>query len=344
MASQGASLAGRTVTDFGAINDKSPAIKTELAMRAKVAVVIPTYNHARFLSAAIESVLAQTRPVDEILVIDDGSSDNPEAVVALYPGVRILHQVNGGLSAARNRGTFETSAQFVLFLDADDRLKSEAIALSLENLLSHPDAAFSYGGYELIYPSQDSSIRKTKRATFYPAPTSAFGAFLEMNVVGMHGTVLYRREVIEDVGGFDPKMRACEDYDLFLRISVRHKIVCRPEVLAEYWQHGTNMSHDPAFMLRWTQAALESRRGDAHAIGLLENLVRGQRWARAYFTGVWVGQLKLGGVTRQTVRRGFALAYLAPWAMASAAWSRFATYVRFRARWLYQRFTGPQRD
>lgn len=337
-------MADQTVTNFDTIHDQLPTIGQGPETHDKVAVVIPTYNHARFLSAAIESVLAQTRPVDEILVIDDGSSDVPGDVVVLYPGVRIVHQANAGLSAARNRGALETSAQFVLFLDADDRLKPEAIALSLENLLSHPDAAFSYGGYELVYSSADSSIRKQRRATYYPSPTAAFGAFLEMNRVGMHGTVLYRREAIENVGGFNPGMRACEDYDLFLRIAMRYKIVCRPEVLAEYWHHGTNMSHDPAFMLRWTQTVLELRRADADAIGLLENLSRGQRWARAYYTGVWIGQLKSGGVTLQTIKRGAVLAYLAPGAMALAGWSRFAAHVRVHGRRLRRRCLGQRRD
>ncbi len=297
------------------------------ALDETVAVVIPTYNHAHFLGAAIESVLEQSRPADEILVVDDGSRDDPSSVVANYAGVRLLRQANAGLSAARNRGICETSSQLIIFLDADDRFKPDTIALSLETLRNSPHAAFSYGGYELVYPDC------RHRATFYPVPPDSFGAFLEMNPVGMHGTVLYRRKMLEEADGFDRSLAACEDYDLYLRIARRHPIACRPEVLAEYWQHGANMSHDPAFMLHWVLQVLEARREDATAAGLVQHLDRGIVWAKGYYVRSWFGQLKSAcrrrsGDRRAIVRRGIALARLAPIAMLEIA----GGHIRERSR------------
>jgi len=290
-----------------------------------VAVIIPTFNHAHFLGAAIESVLAQTRPADEIVVIDDGSHDNADAVVATYPDVRIVRQSNAGLAAARNKGIEETHSALLMFLDADDRLKPDAIALSLESLGKSPSAAFAYGGYELVYPG-----KLRRQANYHPVPEDAFPAFLRFNPVGMHGTVTYRRECLDAVGGFDPALGACEDHDLYLRLAARYKVVCRPDVLAEYWHHGGNMSHDPVMMLRWSERVFEARRDDAGAAGLLADLEAGKNWARDFYIGVWIGQLQ-GGSHRQSVRRGAALASMAPAMMITALWSRLRRKLSGRA-------------
>ncbi|WP_230292137.1 glycosyltransferase [Croceicoccus sp. Ery5] len=284
--------------------------------RGSVAVIIPTFNHTAFLGAAIESVLAQTRPADEIIVIDDGSQDDPTAVVAAYKGVRIVRQANAGLAAARNRGIEETRSASLMFLDADDRLKPDAIALSLQSLGKSPGAAFAYGGYELVYPG-----KLRRRANYHPVHEDAFPAFLRINPVGMHGTVIYRRECLNAVGGFDPSLRACEDHDLYLRLAARYKVACRPDVLAEYWHHGGNMSHDPVTMLRWSERVFEARRGEAGAAGLLADLEAGKNWARDFYIGVWIGQLQAGSY-RQSVRRGAALASMAPATMFTVLWSR----------------------
>jgi glycosyltransferase involved in cell wall biosynthesis len=87
-----------------------------------VSVVIPCYKQARFLGEAIESVLAQSYGHHEIIVIDDGSPDNPQEVVMHYPGVKYRHQHNQGVSKARNRGLFESTGEYIVFLDAEDPL------------------------------------------------------------------------------------------------------------------------------------------------------------------------------------------------------------------------------
>src|SRR5690348_130160 len=112
-----------------------------------VSVVITTYNHARFLGEAIESVLAQTVPPFEVIVVDDGSTDDPAAVVRRYPQLRLIRQRNQGLAAARNTGWRASGGSYLVFLDADDRLLPNALAANLRRLAEWPECAFAYGAY-----------------------------------------------------------------------------------------------------------------------------------------------------------------------------------------------------
>ena len=104
-----------------------------------VSVIIPTYNHAHFLPDALSSVLTQTRPADEIIVVDDGSCDNPGAVIERFPGVRLIKQENRGRSAARNTGLWNANSSHVVFLDADDRLLPNALEVGLNCAATFPD-------------------------------------------------------------------------------------------------------------------------------------------------------------------------------------------------------------
>ncbi len=224
---------------------------------SRVTVVITTFNHTRFLADAIESVLAQSRPADEIIVVDDGSTDHPETVVASYPGVKLIRQDNQGLSSARNTGLAAAKADFILFLDADDKLDPIAIATNLRRFESVPDAGFVYGGYELI-DAHGAVIEGG--ASFRDVGPDPYRSLLRVNVVGMHGTVLYRRALLAEIGGFDPTLRACEDYDVFLRLSRLHPVAGGPEILAYYRRHGANMSGDPHFMLKSVHKVLGRQR------------------------------------------------------------------------------------
>ena len=250
-----------------------------------VAVVITTHNHARFLASAIESVLAQSEPPSEILVVDDGSDDRPDLIVRRYAGVRIYRQPRAGLAAARNAGVRETMAPHLIFLDADDRLLSNAIADGLESLATDPSAAMTYGRYALL--ELDTGLRTNVQ--FRPVPREAFAALLEGNAIGMHGTVLYRREPLEAAGGFREQLRACEDYDLYLRIARDYPVLCHPALCAEYGQHGENMSRDPAFMLKAALRVLGDWRAEAQSRGLLEAYCSGVANWKAHYVNMWCG-------------------------------------------------------
>src|SRR4028119_1234933 len=123
-------------------SSRDPRGKQHVGAAGLVSVIIPCYNQAYFLGEAIESVLAQSYPHFEIVVVDDGSTDNTSEVAARYPGVRCIRQENRGLAGARNEGIRHSSGSYLVFLDADDRLLPEALAVGLRHLKERPECAF----------------------------------------------------------------------------------------------------------------------------------------------------------------------------------------------------------
>ena len=276
----------------------------------QTAVVIPTYNHAHFLASAIESVLAQTLPVTEVIVVDDGSADRPEEVTRRFPQAHLLRQENRGLAAARNAGLRSATARYLIFLDADDRLRPEAAMRGLELLESDPGAGMAYGGYCNVGHHGDAGP-----AVFSPVPRDAFGAFLRGNQVGMHAAVMYRRAPLEAVGGFREGLPACEDYDVYLRLSRRYPVLCRPEVLAEYWRHGENMSRNSALMLRSALDVLAAHRDAAMQAGLMQDYRAGVAGWKQHYASAWVAGARgmwRGKMDRRALRQGLGVLRLAP--------------------------------
>jgi glycosyltransferase involved in cell wall biosynthesis len=221
-----------------------------------VSVVIPCYNQAHFLGEAIESVLAQSHPHFEIVVVDGGSSDNTSEVAARYPRVRCVRQENQGLSGARNTGLRESKGSYVEFLDADDRLLPEALAADLECFEAHPECAFVYGDYNRI-AGDGSFLDQPRRGVVYK---DRYLALLQGNHISMHATVMYRRSVFESVGDFDTSLGTCEDYDMYLRIARKFSVHHHENVVAEYRKHGTNATRNSALMLAGTVTVLRRQR------------------------------------------------------------------------------------
>jgi glycosyltransferase involved in cell wall biosynthesis/SAM-dependent methyltransferase len=247
---------------------------------SSVGVIITTYNHAAFLDDAIRSVIRQSVPVDEIIVIDDGSTDNPATVVSRYSGVRLIRQANQGLSAARNTGLRAAACDKIIFLDADDRLCQDAIEAGLECFVHHPEAGFVYGGFQLI----DTSGTVTGDPVCRDIGPEPHIAFLRGNQVGMHGTVMYDRKRLLDAGGFDVTLRRCEDYDIYLRMSRNHPVANHRRIVAEYRRHGTNMSSNSLEMLRSVQRVLARYRPPERSGSAGVAWRQGQAyWRRYYF-------------------------------------------------------------
>ena len=164
-----------------------------------VSVVIPTYQHAGTIQACIDSVLAQSYKKIEVIVVNDGSTDNTEDVLATY-GERIIaiHQKNQGSNPARNRGFAEASGEFIIFVDADVFMKPEMIATMVEKLEQHPEASFVYSSFKFgwkLFSSRPFSEQTLKK----------------MNYV--HTTSLVRRE---DFPGFDNEIKRLQDWDVWL--------------------------------------------------------------------------------------------------------------------------------
>jgi glycosyltransferase involved in cell wall biosynthesis len=247
-----------------------------------VAIVITTYNHASFLEAAVGSSLRQSGAADEIIVVDDGSTDHPEHVTSRFDDVRLIRQPNAGLSAARNTGWRAATSEFVVFLDADDRLLPNALAVNLQRLCAAPEAGLSYGGYVYV----DVVAGRREVPEFLPA-TDGFPALLRRNLIGMHGAAMYRRAHLAAIGGFEPGLLACEDYDVYLRMALHSSIVYGPEPLAEYWHHGGNMSRDSAMMLRQVLDVLRRQRPAARRLAVMRAYRQGVVNRKRHYVMAW---------------------------------------------------------
>jgi glycosyltransferase involved in cell wall biosynthesis len=254
-----------------------------------ISVVIPCYNQAHYLGEAISSALDQNYQNIEVIVVDDGSTDGTAEVAGRYSQVKCIRQANRGLAAARNRGLEASRGEYVVFLDADDRLAPGAIAVGTGWLDSHPDCAFVSGHYNLI----DAEGWPMPHMASPCAEADHYRALLRRNYIGMPATVMYRRPVLEIVKGFDTSRRACEDYDLYLRIARRFPVLCHHHLVAEYRQHGGNMSRNYALMIRSSLSVLRSQwkfvRGDEK----LERAYReGIRSWKDYYAGGLIKQVK----------------------------------------------------
>jgi glycosyltransferase involved in cell wall biosynthesis len=221
-----------------------------------ISVVIVCYNQARYLRNAIESVLAQSYQGAEILLVDDGSTDQTSEIAQEYSQVHYIRQNNRGLSAARNAGLHQSKGRYMVFLDADDRLLPNALAAGLAVFREQPESGFVFGAHRNIF--DDGSAAPTTLSE--PVEQEHYWHLLQSNYIGMHATVMYSREAIELAGGFNESLRACEDYEMYLRIARRRPVRRHCALVAEYRQHDTNMSRDHAFMLRSVLAVLRAER------------------------------------------------------------------------------------
>ena len=232
-----------------------------------VSVVIPCYDQAHFLRDAIESVLAQTYPNVEVLVVDDGSADNTEALVDHYEGVRCVRQENVGLAGARNTGIRRTIGPFLIFLDADDRLLPEAVDAGIECFRSDPPAAFVYGACRFI--GTDGSPIFTPDQLCSDEP---YLSLLEMCGI-IPGSVMFRRAVFDGGRGFDSTLDASADWDMYLRVARELPVRCHGRTVLEYRRHADNMTNDHARILDAEMAVLRRHRelasgvpGGRHAV------------------------------------------------------------------------------
>lgn len=208
-----------------------------------ISVIIPCFNHALYLDEAFASITLQGYLNIEIIVVDDGSTDNTKEVTLQYKEVKYIYQTNKGLSAARNTGIKNSKGDLLIFLDADDWLLPDAINTNLSFIKKYPDVAFVSGGYQLVFTATNIITE-----TAYEINDHHYIHFLEENYIGMHGTVMYRKNVFDEFS-FNETLKACEDYDLYLNISRKYPVFHHRKIIAAYRMHNTNMSSDDQLML-----------------------------------------------------------------------------------------------
>ncbi len=220
----------------------------------RVSVIIPSYNRAHLLGRAIASVQAQTLKPLEIIVVDDGSTDaSAELVTRQFPDCHYLHQSNRGVSAARNLGIRVARGEWIAFLDSDDEWLPEKLAAQAAVL-----AATS--GCRLVH-ADEVWIRRGRRVNAMQKHRKSGGDIfqqcLPLCVISPSAAVLHR-SLLEEVGGFDESLPACEDYDLWLRICAREAVafVETPQ-LRKFGGHADQLSRQYWGMDRFRVRALE---------------------------------------------------------------------------------------
>lgn len=196
-----------------------------------LSVIIPTFNRAPLLGRALESVLAQKRPCDELIVVDDGSTDDTAALVhqvaaqASVP-LRMIFQENRGAAAARNAGITAAQGELLAFLDADDWWLPEKLGLQETAMEAQPQAGIAHTR-EIWFRR---GVRVNQKKKHDPPGGDIFRRSLSMCVVGM-STVMVRRRVFDRYGLFDETLPCCEDFDLWLRVGCREPFLLVPAAL-----------------------------------------------------------------------------------------------------------------
>lgn len=244
-----------------------------------VSVIIPCFNQAHYLEESIESALGQTHGHLEVVVVDDGSSDNTGEVARRYPGLTVVRQDNRGLAVARNVGLEASRGEYVVFLDADDLLRPHAVASGLAVLEAEPSCALAVGRFDYM----DAQGEPLPTPRWADPGREHFAALLRANYVGPPASALHRRSALEEVGGFDVGLRAAEDYDLYLRIACTRAIRAHNPIVANYRLHGRSMSRDPALMLDSVLRVLRRQRRAARRAGLGHAYRDGIRFWRRYY-------------------------------------------------------------
>ena len=220
----------------------------------RVSVIIPAYNSARWLGEAIESVLGQTFHEFELIVVDDGSTDNTSYIARAFtdPRIRYLHQHNKGLSAARNAGIRESRAEYVALLDADDIFKPNKLELQVSVLDQRPALALVTCGFDVL---DERGATVGEQRPWLAQPKIDLQSLLFVNPV-LPSTLVVRRSSFESVGLFDETLRRYEDWEFSLRLAASgHQFGYIKEVLVEYRRHGSNLSTAPRLVHAATEDA-----------------------------------------------------------------------------------------
>jgi|TARA_Y100000310_G_scaffold31282_5_gene29692 glycosyltransferase involved in cell wall biosynthesis len=217
-----------------------------------ISVIIPTFNRAHTLPRALDSVMVQTLQSMEIIIVDDGSTDETNAVLADYPGLCIISQDNRGVSAARNVGIEKAGGEWLAFLDSDDEWLKEKLENQWDAICNDD---------KLICHTEEIWIRNGQRVNPMKKHQKFGGMIYERCLplcVISPSSVMIHRSVFEDVGVFDESLEVCEDYDLWLRICAKYSVLFIDEpLIVKYGGHEDQLSRKHWGMDRFRVKALE---------------------------------------------------------------------------------------
>ena len=220
---------------------------------SSISVVIPTYNRAVLLKRALDSVLAQTLPVDEVIIVNDGSTDNTSSMLkSRYPEVNLIEQNNQGVSAARNTGIVAARHDWIALLDSDDVWHQNKLEKQIQELNNAPDY--------LICHSNEIWIRNGVRIK-QMSKHKKMGGYIFQHCLPLcaisPSAVIIHRLLFDEIGLFDETLPACEDYDLWLRLCSRYPVLYIEEALiTKYGGHDDQLSRQYWGMDRFRIQAL----------------------------------------------------------------------------------------
>ena len=293
-----------------------------------ISVVIPCYNNGPYLAETLQSVRAQTRPPLEVIVVDDGSSDDSAAVASAFEEVRLIALPrNSGISVARNTGLLAARGEMIVWLDADDIWEPGHLATVAGLLEAHPSAgvAFSlsraFGMFHNVWEPLLPPLQ----------PVDAFWPSWQQTVAQMSACVFWREGAVA-LKGFDPTVRSVEDFEFFLRLSRVHPFVCTHEITTRYRKHSASESRQtvPSRMQEYTvrtRVLAAARKTEASAfVSRLES-----EWRRAWETRL---EEAWGDRDLQLLRFYLGLELLVPGAaMIGKRWRRRAWLAPLWAPW-----------
>lgn len=219
-----------------------------------ITTIIPTYNRATTILRALDSVFAQTYQPDEVIVIDDGSTDNTRNLIKInYPTVKYIYQPNKGVSSARNHAIKKSKNNWIAFLDSDDQWLPEKLEHQIAAIKQDPAIKFTH--------SNEIWIRNGKRVNQMDKHQKQGGWIFEYCLplcVISPSSVMMHRSVINEVGLFDESLPACEDYDMWLRVCARYPVhYLEQPLIKKYGGHADQLSRKHWGMDRFRIRALE---------------------------------------------------------------------------------------
>ena len=285
-------------------------------MKSLVSVIIPNYNYEHYLSEAVDSVLAQTYPNIEIIIVDDGSKDNSRETIESYGDkVTAIFQKNQGVSAARNNGVATSSGKFVAFLDADDVWLPEKLERQIARFDADEKIAFVHCSMTLV--SSEGELLGEESDGQEGSVADEFLRFERGVVIGAASTGVVLRKVFDEIGGFDKRQSTAADWDFAYRIAAKYKIGFVPESLVRYRMHGSNMhgnikamEHD--MLLGYEKAFANGATADRYeCYGNLHLILAGSYFyagqyadfARHTFKSIWNRPSNFGYFARFPIRR-----------------------------------------
>jgi glycosyltransferase involved in cell wall biosynthesis len=242
-----------------------------------VTIVIPCFNYRQYLGKAIHSAQAQQYRSFEIIVVDDGSTDD-SATLAEQADVRVIRQPNAGLGAARNAGLAEAAGEFVLFLDADDELLPDAVATGVAVLQARP----AFSGVVRLCQLMDAEGHALPAHHRDIETEELYREWLRANFVWTPGAAMFRRDRVAEIGGFPAELGPASDYAVYLALARGGEVAFDPREVVRYRQHDHNMSLDPVLMLGAVLGVLRRERPQAPDVYRGDLRVSRRSWREYY--------------------------------------------------------------